>query len=216
MKIRWFGQSAFLLTGESHRVFIHPFGDLAALGTHPGTEWRYPPIEGVEADLLLVTHDHFDHAHVDAVGGSPVVIRGAGTHQSPVGEVVGIASEHDQVAGTQRGPNTIFRFDLDGMTVAHFGDFGQRALRPEQREALGQVDVLFLPVGAGPTIPPDDAARLVRELRPRLTVPMHYRSEAINFLEPPDAFFDALGVDPQRVPSEFDAGEGVVLAEVPV
>jgi L-ascorbate metabolism protein UlaG (beta-lactamase superfamily) len=212
MKIRWFGQSAFLLTGESHRVFIDPFGEIS----NPGTVWRYPPIEDVEADLLLVTHDHFDHAHVDAVGGSPVVIRKAGTHESPVGEVVGIASEHDQVAGTQRGPNTIFRFDLDGVVIAHLGDFGQRALRPEQREALGNVDVLFLPVGGGPTIPQEDAAALVRELAPRLVVPMHYRNEAINFLDPPDAFFTALGVDPSRVPSEFDASEeGVVLVEVP-
>jgi L-ascorbate metabolism protein UlaG (beta-lactamase superfamily) len=215
MKIRWFGQSAFLLTGEQ-RVFIDPFGDIAALGTHPGTEWRYPPIEGVEADLLLVTHDHFDHAHVEAIGGSPLVLRTAGTHESPIGEVVGIASEHDDVAGTRRGPNTIFRFELDGVTVAHFGDFGQRALRPEQREALDRVDVLFLPVGGGPTIPQDAAAALVRDLAPRLVVPMHYRSAAINFLDPPDAFFAALGVEPKGVPTEFDADEqGVVLVDVP-
>ena len=216
MEIRWYGQSAFLLTGSEHRVFIDPFGDVAALGTHPGTEWRYPPIEGVAADLLLITHDHFDHANVEAVGGAPAVIRKAGTHESPIGEVIGIASEHDQVAGTQRGPNTIFRFTLDGVAFAHFGDFGQRALRPEQRTALGEVDVVFLPVGAGPTIPVEDAAALVRELSPRLVVPMHYRSEAINFLDPPDAFFAALGVDPVRVPSAFDAQEeGVVLVEVP-
>jgi L-ascorbate metabolism protein UlaG (beta-lactamase superfamily) len=197
MQIRWFGQSAFLITGEQHRVFIDPFGDVAgARPAESGWSWPFPQIEGVEADLVLVTHDHLDHNGVEAIGGEPPVLAKAGTHESPVGEVVGISSEHDAAAGTERGPNTIFRFNLDGMTLAHFGDFGQPALRPEQREAIGDVDVLFLPVGGGPTIAADAAAALVRELRPALVVAMHYRTPAgLAFLDPPDAFLDALGAE---------------------
>jgi L-ascorbate metabolism protein UlaG (beta-lactamase superfamily) len=198
MRIRWYGQSAFLLSGEEHRVFIDPFGDMtsaASLG------WNYPPIVGAEADLLLVTHDHGDHNAVGVIGGDPVVLAKAGKHESPVGEVIGIASEHDGVAGTQRGSNTIFRFALDGARFAHLGDFGQPALRPEQRGALGEVDVLLLPVGGGPTIAPDAAATLVRELRPRLVVPMHYRTPAIGFLDPPDAFLEALGAHVEQLES---------------
>jgi Beta-lactamase superfamily domain len=138
VKLRWYGQSAFLLDGEQHRVFIDPFGDVGgAAPARSGWSWPFPQIEGVEADVLLVTHDHLDHNGVEAIGGDPLVLDRAGTHESPIGEVVGIASEHDAVAGTQRGPNTIFRFSLDGTTFAHFGDFGQQGLRPEQREALG-------------------------------------------------------------------------------
>jgi L-ascorbate metabolism protein UlaG (beta-lactamase superfamily) len=66
--------------------------------------------------------------------------------------VLAIASEHDEEAGTQRGPNMIFVFELDGVRVAHFGDFGQTELRPEQAAPIGQVDLAFLPVGGGPTI----------------------------------------------------------------
>jgi L-ascorbate metabolism protein UlaG (beta-lactamase superfamily) len=198
MRIRWYGQSAFLLTGAQHRVFIDPFGDMSAAAS---LGWNYPPIEGVEADLLLVTHDHGDHNAIEAIGGDPPVLARAGRHESLVGEVVGIASEHDSVAGTQRGPNTIFRFALDDLSVAHFGDFGQPALRSEQREALGDVDVLFLPVGGGPTIAPDAAAELVRELRPALVVPMHYRTPAIGFLDPPDAFLEALEADVEQLGS---------------
>jgi L-ascorbate metabolism protein UlaG (beta-lactamase superfamily) len=201
MKIRWYGQSAFLLTGEQHRVFIDPFGDVG--GARPadsGWSWPFPLIEDVEADLLLVTHDHLDHNGVEAVGGDPPVLAKAGTHESPIGEVVGIASEHDAASGTERGPNTIFRFALDGTTFAHLGDFGQPALRPEQRAALGDVDVLFLPVGGGPTIAPDDAAALVRELRPALVVAMHYRTPGgLAFLDPPDAFLEALGARVERL-----------------
>ena len=200
MRIRWYGQSAFLLTAEQHRVFIDPFGDVGAAPHSGDFRWPFPPIEGAEADVLLVTHDHLDHNGVEMVGGDPVVLTKPGTHESPLGEVVGIASEHDAAAGTQRGANTIFRFALEGTSVAHFGDFGQPALRPEQREILGDVDVLFLPVGGGPTIAPDAAAALVREVRPALVVPMHFRTpDGLAFLDPPDAFLDALGARVERL-----------------
>lgn len=200
MEIRWYGQSAFLLTGEQVRVFIDPFGDLGS-ASRPGWSWDFPLIEGVEADVLLVTHDHLDHNGVEVIGGDPLIIAKAGTHESPLGEIVGISSEHDAAAGTQRGPNTIFRFAVDGTTFAHFGDFGQPALRPEQREALGEVNVVLLPVGGGPTIAPDAAAELIRELRPELVVPMHYRPErgGLEFLEPADAFLDVLGAKVERL-----------------
>jgi L-ascorbate metabolism protein UlaG (beta-lactamase superfamily) len=205
MRIDWYGQSAFLITGEQ-RIFIDPFGAMKELAAARGMQFDYPEIEGVEADLLLVTHEHMDHNGVEAIGGSPQTLRStAGTHESPVGEVIGIASEHDDVAGTQRGPNTIFCFTVDGLRFCHFGDFGQTELRPEQRAAIGEVDVLILPVGDGPTIGGERAAALVRTLRPRLVVPMHYRTEALNFLDPPDAFLDALGARIERLDeSGFD------------
>jgi L-ascorbate metabolism protein UlaG (beta-lactamase superfamily) len=192
-RIRWFGQSAFLLSGEQ-TVFIDPFGMSADLLAARGLEFNYTPIEGVTADLLLITHEHADHNAAELIGGDPTVIRStAGRLESPVGEVLAIASEHDSVAGTQRGPNTIFCFTLDGLRFCHLGDFGQHALRPEQREAIGEIDVLFIPVGGGPTIGGDAAAALVRSIAPRLVVPMHYRTPAVNFLEPPDAFVATLG-----------------------
>ncbi len=112
----------------------------------------------------------------------------AGRFETPVGEVVAIASEHDDQAGTARGPNTIFVFTLDGVRVCHFGDFGQAGLRPEQRTAIGAVDLLIVPVGGGPTIDAAQAATITRALDPRWVVPMHYRTPAIDFLEPADAF----------------------------
>jgi L-ascorbate metabolism protein UlaG (beta-lactamase superfamily) len=164
MHVEWYGQSAFRLSADGTTVFIDPFGDMSALAAR-GMTWEYPPITDVTADLLLITHDHGDHNAVDVIGGSPRVIRVPGTHD----DVVGIASEHDEEAGTKRGPNTIFAFTLDGVRVAHFGDFGQAALREEQAAALGTVDLLLIPVGGGPTIGAGVAADIAGRVGARWT-----------------------------------------------
>jgi L-ascorbate metabolism protein UlaG (beta-lactamase superfamily) len=207
MNIRWYGQSAFLLRGNEQSVFIDPFGKIES------PSWNYPPVTDVTADLLLVTHDHGDHNAVDAVGGEPVLITKAGTHESPVGEIVGVSSEHDAVGGTQRGANVIFRFTLDGVTFAHFGDFGQPALRPEQRAALGDVDVVFFPAGGGPTTPVAEGVAIVNELAPRIVIPMHYRTRFIDFLDPVEPFLESLGwpVEEAGAEAEITAGEPKVV-----
>ncbi len=192
MRVEWYGQSAFRLEADGKVVVIDPFGDLSGMAAR-GMQFEYPAIDGVEADLLLVTHEHGDHNGVEVIGGEPHVLRStAGTHESPLGEVVGIASEHDPVAGTQRGPNTIFVFDLGGVRVAHLGDFGQTALRDEQAEAIGQADLLFLPVGGGPTLDAEQAAAVAERIGPRWIVPMHYRTPRISFLETADPFLELM------------------------
>jgi L-ascorbate metabolism protein UlaG (beta-lactamase superfamily) len=188
MQVEWYGQSAFRLADGATTVVIDPFDDLTALAGR-GLRWDYPAIEGVEAELVLVTHEHFDHNGVGAIGGEPVTLRStAGRLDSPVGEVLAVAAEHDEAAGTERGPNTLFAFTLGGRRVAHLGDLGQRALRHEQAQALGSVDLLFVPVGGGPTIGAEQAAEIAARLSARVVVPMHYRTEHIDFLEPVDAF----------------------------
>jgi L-ascorbate metabolism protein UlaG (beta-lactamase superfamily) len=211
MRVDWYGQAAFRLSGREATVFIDPFGDTSGLAAR-GIHFDYPAISGVEADLVLITHEHADHNGAEAIGGEPAVLRStAGRLESPVGEVVAIASEHDQAAGTERGPNTIFVFGLDGVRIAHFGDFGQRGLRDEQAAAIGEVDLVFLPVGAGPTIGPGQAAEIIERLSPRWVVPMHYRTHRIGFLDTADAFLermphvqrlDEVGFDTDALPAD--------------
>src|SRR4051812_11755050 len=218
MVMRWYGQSAFLIAGDKE-VFLDPFGIPGDRLASRGLEFAYPPIEGVTAELLLVTHEHFDHNAVEAVGGAPAVLRStAGRLESPIGEVVAIASEHDDSAGTERGPNTIFCFSLDGLRLCHMGDFGQAELRPAQREAIGDVDVLLVPVGSGPTIGgAAAAAELVRSVGPRLVVPMHYRTPAINFLDLPEPFLEALEARVERLDtSEADLEDLAGTREDPI
>jgi L-ascorbate metabolism protein UlaG (beta-lactamase superfamily) len=188
MRVEWYGQSAFNLSTDEVTVVIDPFADMSAMADSRGMQFDYPPISA-EAQLLLVTHEHADHNGVEAITGEPAILRStAGTLESPIGEVVAIASEHDENAGTERGPNTIFVFGLDGLRVAHFGDFGQSEMREEQARAIGKVDLLIVPVGGGPTIGAKGATEIIERLAPRWVVPMHYRTPRIGFLETADEF----------------------------
>lgn len=226
MRIRWYGHASFHLSSrEGKSVFLDPFGVPTEAMKARGMSFGYPPIEAVDADLVLVTHEHFDHNAVEAVGGSPMTIRArAGTFDTPVGAVTGIVGDHDPAAGTQRGMNVIYVLSLDGLRVCHFGDYGQATLRPEQEAALGTVDVVMLPVGGGPTIDAEGAAEVAGRLRPRWVVPMHYRTPAIGFLNTADAFlarFDHVHrcagptVDTDELPSPSDGQPLVVVPAVP-
>jgi L-ascorbate metabolism protein UlaG (beta-lactamase superfamily) len=222
MNIEWYGQSAFRLIAPEATVFIDPFGDMSRLAAR-GMRFDYPPIEDVAADLLLVTHEHGDHNNVAAIAGDPLILRStAGQLSSPIGDVVAVASEHDDAAGTERGPNTIFVFGLGGLRVAHFGDFGQATLREEQAAAIGNVDLAFLPVGGGPTIGGAQAAMIARRIGARWVVPMHYRTHRIDFLAPADDFLGEVPEAHHPGASAFDtdalpAGDGplAILPEAP-
>jgi L-ascorbate metabolism protein UlaG (beta-lactamase superfamily) len=208
MRVEWHGQSAFTLTGEEHKVFVDPFfTDLAPLRER-GLQWDYPPVSVDEVNLLLVTHEHGDHNGIESIAGEPQLLRStAGTHETALGDVVGIASEHDPAAGTERGPNTIFAFELDGLRVAHLGDLGQAALRPEQVAALGRPDLLFVPVGGGPTIGGAEAAEIAVLLDATWVVPMHYRTPRIGFLETEEAFVAAMGDAERLESSSFETAD---------
>jgi L-ascorbate metabolism protein UlaG (beta-lactamase superfamily) len=208
MRVSWHGQSAFTLDGDAATVFVDPWGDMSAAASR-GIEWNYPAIAAPDAvDLLIVTHEHSDHNGVEVIDGDPALVRSrAGTHESPLGDVVAIASEHDGVAGTERGPNTIVVFDLDGLRIAHFGDFGQPALRPEQRAHLDGVDLMFVPVGGGPTINGATAAGIAIELGVSWVVPMHYRTERINFLDDEMDFVAAMPKTVRVDSPTFDTAE---------
>jgi L-ascorbate metabolism protein UlaG (beta-lactamase superfamily) len=208
MRVDWHGQSAFTLDGETATVFIDPWGDMSAAESK-GISWGYPAISSPDAvDLLIVTHEHADHNAVEVISGEPTLVRSiAGTHETPLGNVVAVASEHDEAAGAERGPNTIVVFDLDGIRVAHFGDFGQAALRPEQRAHLDGIDLLFLPVGGGPTIDGPTAAGIAKDLGASWVVPMHYKTDKINFLDTEEEFVAAMP-DAQRLSSpSFDTAD---------
>ena len=199
MRVEWHGHAAFTLRGEEGTVFVEPFGEMSSVGGRE-IRWEYPPVAADGIDLLLVTHEHRDHNAVEGVGGEPVTLRAApGRHETPIGEVLGIAAEHDEEGGSERGEDVIYVFELEGLRVAHFGDFGQAALRPEQAEELDDLDLMMIPVGGGPTIGGATAAAIVGQLRPAWAVPMHYRTPRIDFLDSEEGFTAELEPNVLRV-----------------
>lgn len=174
MRIRWLGHSSFLITSEGGvRIVTDPYTSGLLKGI------RYRNIEEA-ADIVTVSHEHFDHNNVAGVPGNPEVVRGAGRHQVKGIDFHGIASFHDDRGGRSRGPNTIFCFTVDGIRVCHLGDLGHQ-LSEQQLSEIGEVDVLLIPVGARFTLDARGASRVVEALTPRVAIPMHYQTVKVVF-----------------------------------
>ncbi len=165
--VTWLGHACFeILPAKGPRVVVDPFG--AMVGTYPWT----PP----QADVVLVTHEHPDHNAADRVAGHPVIIRGVGLHKVGGVGFNGIAAFHDNDGGKERGVDTLFAFTLGRIRFLHLGDLGQDRLTPAQLAQIGKVDVLFIPVGGFFTIDAAHADAVVAQLRPRVVIPMHYKT----------------------------------------
>ena len=168
MKIKWIGHSCFLIEGDSVRIITDPYNEQL-----PYRPPDYP------VDIVTVSHEHFDHNAVERVKGNPQVIRGVGTHTAHGITFTGIKSYHDDEGGKKRGENTIFKFTVAGITLAHFGDLGQR-LTDDQAAALTDVEVAFIPVGGFFTIGPDEAVEIANRLSHlKIIFPMHYKTDIL-------------------------------------
>jgi len=169
MKVKWVGHACFLLTSEAGvRILTDPYTPGAF-----GLGYR-PPAE--TADIVTVSHDHADHNNTAAVKGKPEVVRGAGVHQAKGVEIKGVSTSHDETSGSQRGPNVVFCFTLDGVRVCHLGDLGHDLAAGLLAE-IGPVDVLMIPVGGTFTIDANAASRVADRIAPKVVIPMHFQNE---------------------------------------
>jgi len=164
--VRWLGHASFLITSaRGLRIVLDPYG--AGVGY---------PLPHPTADIVVVSHEHFDHNAISEVRGHFQVVRGPGEHTAKGISFRGIATYHDTSRGRERGRNTVFVFSVDGIRFCHLGDLGHM-LSDGQVEEIGPVDVLFVPVGGYFTIDAAVASKVVAQLRPRIVVPMHYQTE---------------------------------------
>jgi L-ascorbate metabolism protein UlaG (beta-lactamase superfamily) len=191
MKITWHGQSLFQITTSSERntqvnIVIDPFDQSTGL--------RIPKLK---ADILLVTHAHPDHNNIGAVSGDPVLIEGPGEYESRNIFIYGIDSMHDNSQGKEMGRNTIYTIENEDIRICHLGDIGQKELTEEQLEKIGDVDILMIPVGGNFTIGAEDAIKMMSQIEPKITIPMHYAIPKLKIkLDPLNKFLKGFGIKP--------------------
>lgn len=170
MDITPLGHASFKIKGKHASVVTDPYqGDEVGL--------KFP--KHTEATIVTVSHNHFDHNAAGIVEGSPHIIDGPGEYDVGGVSVIGISTFHDAEGGKDRGNNTVYNIEMDGLHLVHLGDLGH-ILSASQIELLDGVDILFVPVGGAVTITPGQAAEVIAEIEPSIVIPMHYARPGLN------------------------------------
>ena len=183
MEITWLGHSCFKLKGKQATVITDPCSP--AIGYVLGK---------VSAEIITVSHPHPGHSYVQGVSGEPRILKSPGEYESAGVLTVGVHTYHDNEKGAQRGKNTTFVIDVDDVMICHLGDIGH-VLTAEQVAEIDGVDILLIPVGGISTIDAVQAAQIVRQLEPKIVIPMHYKTDALKMeLETADRFLKEMGV----------------------
>ena len=193
MKRTWLGHSTFVLENDAGAVLV----------TDPVDAGSGFDLPRINADVITVSHHHFDHDAVDRIGGNPVVKDTPQPLTVAGFSICGYPAFHDEVQGAKRGPNTIFSIEADGQRFVHCGDLGHV---PDDAtiEALKGADVLMIPVGGIFTVDGKTAWAITKRIAPKVVVPMHYAVPNLTFrLEPLDNFLNAAKADPAPIKIEL-------------
>jgi L-ascorbate metabolism protein UlaG (beta-lactamase superfamily) len=161
-EFRWFGHNCFRIRAREATILTDPVGKQTAYAMPRQT-----------ADIVTISHDHPGHANLAAVKPGYQTIAGPGEYELSGVFITGIRTYHDGASGAERGYNTAYLIEVEGMIICHLGDLGH-PLTPEQTELMTQCDILLIPAGGGPVITPEQAADIVTVLEPKLVIPMQY------------------------------------------
>jgi L-ascorbate metabolism protein UlaG (beta-lactamase superfamily) len=202
MRIRWHGHACFEYGNSEHTVVVDPH-DGRSLGIKP---------PAASADIVLMTHEHYDHRASWIIGGKHEdVMAREGPFEVKGLPVEGFRTFHDSTGGSERGLNTMYMFEMDGIRICHCGDLG---CIPDERTmaSIKGVDVLMVPTGEVFTMVMSDVRRFIEQVNPTIVVPMHYRvggltlpiSTIDEFLEIiPEEYVDYIGNEIDVTPDDL-------------
>jgi len=177
MILKWHGHACFYLELDKLKFVLDPYGG----------DLGYPNLN-ITADIVTISHNHFDHNNHQVVKGNPRVITGPDKVIVNGVTCYGIPTYHDLTQGSQRGNNIIFVFEGEGLKIAHCGDLGH-PLPIDVVEKLKGLDILLIPVGGVYTIGPETASQVVKAVQPKIAIPMHYKTDYLKFnLDPVDNY----------------------------
>jgi len=188
MTISWYGQSCFRIEAKEGSILTDPFSKEIGLK---------PP--RIKDDVVTVSHQHYDHNNIADANQEAFIIQNPGEYEKQGIAIRGIVSFHDDKQGAERGPNTIYVYKAEEFTIAHLGDLGH-LLTDAQVEAIGDVDVVMIPVGGTYTLDAKTAAAVIGQIEPKIIIPMHYKVPGLEVvLDGVEKFIKELGLDPEKV-----------------
>jgi L-ascorbate metabolism protein UlaG (beta-lactamase superfamily) len=183
MEIVWLGHSCFRIKGKEATIVTDPFDKTL------GYQVKKPT-----ATVVTISHGHPQHSFVQGVSGTPRIISRPGEYEVANVFISGVATYHDSERGAVLGKNTAYVIQMEDVGICHLGDLGH-VPTAEQVEQMGDVDILMVPVGGGPTIGPTAAVETISLLQPKLVLPMHYKTDAVKLdLAPLESFLKEMGV----------------------
>lgn len=182
MEITWLGHSSFLIKDSKGRILVtDPFNEDVGYKVYDG-----------EADVVTISHHHFDHDYMDGIKGEPRSVDKVGFFNVCDIDITGIPSFHDNVKGAKRGENVIYVFKMDDYRICHLGDLGH-ILTVEDADKIGKIDVLLIPVGGHFTIDGKEAAAVAKLLNSHIVIPMHFKTPAVSFpIEGVESFLNSM------------------------
>lgn len=184
MQITWLGQACFKIQTKQAVVVIDPYEDKVG--------FKMPTFK---ADIVLSSHDHYDHNNIKRLSGHPFIIQGPGEYEVKDIFIYGLKGFHDKEEGKKRGIITMYLLKTENLTLAHLGDCGQTSLTESQQEILEDADIVLIPVGGIYTVNAKEAVGLINQIEPKIVIPMHYRIPKLKIaLDPVDKFLKEMGV----------------------
>ncbi len=176
MKLRYLGHSCFeITTAKGVKIVTDPYQGVG-----------YELEKGLQADIVTLSHGHFDHNYAAGVR-APIVIENLDGYRNGEITIEGVACYHDERQGALRGKNIAYKISADGFTVCHMGDIGEECSQ-SLVERLGKIDILLIPVGGTYTVDAGGAKKYADALQPKVLIPMHYK--------PLDGSLDITGIEP--------------------
>lgn len=195
MEITWYGRTCIRLRGKDAVVVHDPYPSIVG-----------PTGRGITGDI--VTFSHPDDSPLPRAkgptsrdGGTVVpsslepafVLDGPGEYEVRHVLLTGVRTFRDDARGAQRGRQTAFVAELDGIHVIHLGDIGH-TLTEEKLAEIGRVEVVCVPIGGALTA--TKAAELVAQLDPKIVVPMPVCEEETDCAEALARFLHEMGAEP--------------------
>lgn len=171
MVITWFGLSCFKIASGSLVAVTDPFSKTVGL---------IPP--RVQTDILLISNIRAEpyNNRASLGGGQAFVIDGPGEFDLRGLFVHGIAAQGDEKNKANGFDyTTIYAVRMEDIRLGLLGSLKQKQLTDTQLEELGEIDILFVPVGGGTVCDAEQAVTIVNQIEPRLVIPMHFAQKGL-------------------------------------